>query len=517
MNQSVKDIRSGWILVLVATLMLGVFFRVTHISQKVYWHDEVFTSIRSSGYVEEEIVEQAFSGLPIAPSGLLQYQQLNPDRGWRETWHALTTHPEHPPLYYLLTHLWMEWFGSSITATRSLSVLFSLLAFPVLYWLCQEVFEKAAVGWIAIALFAVSPFHVLYAQEARQSSLWTFVILLSTAVLLRAMRRQTWAGWGFYAITVALSIYTFLLSVLVLLCHGLIVLLARPFSRRSLQRFLLALLAGLITFVPWVAVMIQNQAEMQSKTLWIKDSPPRSLLVKFWGLHLSSDFVDPGLPLDHLYTYLVPPLTLILLGVSLWVLCRHQPFHTWFPITLLVGVPAIALILPDILLGGQRSITTRYFAPTLIGAQLTVSYLIIYWMQHSSSWKRQLGRGLFALLLTVGVISCGMSWQSRTWWSKGVSFNNAETAEFLNQYTQPLVISSLGDTTLGNVISLSYLLKEEARFQLVVEPNIPNPMERSDRFLFYPSEQLIQGLQAAYSLKAIPVEPPKAVLRLVDL
>jgi uncharacterized membrane protein len=75
---------------------------------------------------------------------------------------------------------------------------------------------------MAIALFAVSPFHVHCAQEARQSSLWTFVILLSTAVLLRAMRRQTWVAWGLYAVTVTLNVYTFLLSVLVLFCHGLI-------------------------------------------------------------------------------------------------------------------------------------------------------------------------------------------------------------------------------------------------------------------------------------------------------
>ncbi|HEY9625977.1 MAG TPA: glycosyltransferase family 39 protein [Coleofasciculaceae cyanobacterium] len=511
------NLRSRWMLVLLATLVLGIFFRVTHIDRKVYWHDEVFTSIRASGYVEEEIVAQAFSGLPIAPSDLLQYQKLTPDRGWRETWHALTTHPEHPPLYYLLSRLWMEGFGSNPTATRSLSVLFSLLAFPALYWLCQELLGSAEVGWTAIALFAVSPFHLLYAQEARQSSLWTLVILLSTALLLRALRRQTWADWGLYALTVALSLYTFLLSVLLLLCHGLIVLLARPFVGRSLQRFLLALGMGVIAFVPWLRVMIQNQSEMQSKTLWMKASPPKSLLIKFWGLHFSSDFVDLGLSLDHFYTYAVPPLILILLGVSLWVLCRHQPFQTWLPVVLLIGVPAIALMLPDLLLGGQRSITTRYFAPTLIGVQLAVSYLLMDWMRHSSYWKRHLGRGLLALLLTVGVISCSLSWQAKAWWSKGVSSANVEVAEFLNQLPQPTVISSLGDTTLGNVISLSYLLNEEARLQLVVEPNIPKLVGGGDRFLFHPSEQLIQRLQDAYSLKPEPIAQYKGgLLRLVD-
>lgn len=42
-----------------------------------------------------------------------------------------------------------------------------------------------------MALIAVSPFHVLYAQEAREYSLWTVTILLSSAALLRAMRVKT--------------------------------------------------------------------------------------------------------------------------------------------------------------------------------------------------------------------------------------------------------------------------------------------------------------------------------------
>ncbi len=101
-------------LLVVATLALGIFFRATNIGQKVYWHDEVFTSIRAAGYTGEEIIAEVFTGNPISPDTLLQYQQLN----WGETWYSLTTHPEHPPLYYLLARLFMELFGSKGTAFK---------------------------------------------------------------------------------------------------------------------------------------------------------------------------------------------------------------------------------------------------------------------------------------------------------------------------------------------------------------------------------------------------------------
>ena len=50
----------------IATLTLGIFFRVSHIGQKVYWHDEVFTSIRAAGYTGEEII----TGISISPDTL---------------------------------------------------------------------------------------------------------------------------------------------------------------------------------------------------------------------------------------------------------------------------------------------------------------------------------------------------------------------------------------------------------------------------------------------------------------
>src|SRR5436305_4632698 len=39
-------------------------------------------------------------------------------------------HDGHPPLYYLLLHVWMKVFGSGDNAVRSLSTVFSLLTIP---------------------------------------------------------------------------------------------------------------------------------------------------------------------------------------------------------------------------------------------------------------------------------------------------------------------------------------------------------------------------------------------------
>jgi uncharacterized membrane protein len=519
------------IILFITVLILGVFFRVTHLDQKVYWHDEVFTSVRASGYTAEAIIPQVFSGDPITSETLLQYQQLSDTHGWSETWQALTSNPEHPPLYYLAVRLWMEWFGSGVAAVRSLSVVLSLLTLPALYWFSQELFDRSYqspqgsrqalwVSTLVILLWAVSPFHVLYAQEARQSSLWTLATILSSAALLRSLRLQTRTSWLIYAITVALNLYTFLLSVFVFACHGLVVLAMRPFSWRSIRRFAAALVAGGLAFLPWLRIMIRNWDVLQSKTAWTTQSPPLSVLAKLWGLHFSSTFIDLGLPLDHPYTYLVPPLVLALIALSLGRLCRQTPRRVWLMVVLLVVLPALSLILPDILVGGQRSLNTRYFVPSLIGVLLAVAYLLAGWIQHPSVRRQRWGYGLLTLLLTVGIISCAASWQATAWWSKGVSYYNPTVADFLSQFDQPVIVSSLAPDTLGNVISLSREVARRDRliwFQLVIDPAVPLRWQPGDRFLYYPTESLKQSLQATGTLQLVPVEPPTVpLLKLVD-
>ncbi|HEY9709495.1 MAG TPA: glycosyltransferase family 39 protein, partial [Oculatellaceae cyanobacterium] len=159
---------TNWLQVLiVVVLILGVFFRLANLDLKVYWEDEAFTSLRISGYTEAELIQQVFNGHEIGVADLQKYQHPNPEKGVIDTIKGLAVEePQHTPLYFLMVRLWVQWFGNSVLITRSLSALLSLLVFPCLYWLCRELFESPLTAWIAMAMMAISPFHVVYAQEA---------------------------------------------------------------------------------------------------------------------------------------------------------------------------------------------------------------------------------------------------------------------------------------------------------------------------------------------------------------
>jgi uncharacterized membrane protein len=158
-------------------LILGVFFRFVNLDRKVYWYDETFTSLRTSGYTEIEVIKDFLSPQIRRIEEVQKYQHLNSEKTLSDTIKSLATEDsQHPPIYYVLARFWAQLFGDSVILMRILPALISLLVFPCIYWLCLELFESSLTGWFAVGLMAISPLQVLYAQEAREYSLWIVTI-----------------------------------------------------------------------------------------------------------------------------------------------------------------------------------------------------------------------------------------------------------------------------------------------------------------------------------------------------
>jgi uncharacterized membrane protein len=499
---------------LIVLLVLGVFFRFVNLDRKVYWHDEAYTSLRIAGYTAEEVNQQVFNGQIIGIEDLQKYQRPNPEKGLVDTINTLVIDDaQHPPLYYILVRLWVQWFGNSVAVTRSLSALISLLVFPFVYYLCLELFESSLVGWIAIALIAVSPFHVLYAQEAREYSLWTVTILLSSWLLLRASRltsqgrENIWQDWGIYAIAFVLSLYTFSLSVLVGIGHGIYVIaIARFRLTKTVIAYLVSSLIALLLFSPWLAIALTTWSK--TGATWTAFPIPLLSLLKTWGLHINRAFIltvgDFGF--DHLSTYLSLPLFLILVASAIYFLCRHTSKRVWLFILTLMGTTFLSLALPDLMLGGQRSTSTRYLVSLILGIQLSTAYLLATQISVASFSRRTFWRVVMATVISAGVVSCVISSQAETAWNKVVSYNNPQIARIVNQSNTPLLISSSFGINFGNSLALSYLLDPKVRLQIVTgntQPdfmNIPKiPQGFSDVFFLNPSDQFRERIEKEYN------------------
>jgi uncharacterized membrane protein len=491
-------------------LILGIFFRFANLDRKVYWIDETYTSLRISGHTETEFIHHVFDGHVVNLKELQKYQQPNPEKGLVSTINSLAVEsPQHPPLYYLMARFWVQWFGNSPAVIRSLSALISLLVFPCVYWLCWELFGSLT-GWIAIALIAVSPFHILYAQEAREYSLWTVTIALSSAALLHAIRLKTIRSWVIYAATVTLGLYTFIFSLFVIIGHAVYVIIIEHFRlSKTVINYFLATLVGILAFSPWIFVVITNLSQVQTTAAWTELKLPFGRLLQGWIIHLGCVFFD----LNSGYKYLrLPTLVLLVLVVySIYFLLRKTPKQVWLFVLTLIGATALALVLPDLILGGMRSIQARYLMPCYLGIPLAVAYLLATQIACTSAKIRQQKIWQFVLIvmITGSIFSCAISSQAEFWWNKSPDKHryNPQVASIINSAEQPLLISDnstvISSSFACRILALSYLLNPKVQLQLVVEPNIPQiPDGFSDVFLFSPSEALRQGIEKEQAYRA---------------
>lgn len=456
---------------IIALLVLGLFFRLGNLDRKVYWFDETYTSLRTAGFTEAELVQNLSNAGIIDRETLQKYQRPSSEKTVIDTLKSLALEdPQHPPFYYLLARFWMQIFGNSVTAMRSLPALISLLAFPSMYWLCLELFESPLVGWISLAMLAVSPLHILYAQEAREYSLWTVTILLSSAALLRALRLNTNVSWLIYALTLTANLYAFLLSFFVVIGHGIYVIVIGKFKfSKILIPYFLTSLIGFIAFLPWIAVVLLNRVQAQSVTAWtgvIKK--PLWELFKIWGINFSRVFVDFNYSsqdtlISQVFLAFAVIILLALLGYSLYFLCITASQRRWLFVLTLMGSITLPFMLADVILGGVRSTTPRYFIPCYLGIQLAIAYLFankIIAINHKAGQQKS-WQVIMAIIISVGVLSCVKNSQAETWWHQTLNRDTPAVAKIINKAERPLLISN---NNPANILSLSYRLEPKVKY-----------------------------------------------------
>jgi len=448
----------------IVLLVLGIFFRFFQIDRKAYWIDEIHTSLRTSGYTKTELVQGVATGKVITVADLQHYQCFSPDKGWSDTFNALKGNAEHTPLYFLMLRLWVSGFGCSVTAIRSLSALISLLVWPCLFWLCWELFQSALVGWIAVGLVAVSPLHVLYAQEARPYSLWTVIILLSSALLLRAIRSTTRASWLWYSLSVAVGFYTQLLFGLVAIAHSIYVavieeILTKRRLSKTAQSYLLAMGAGFLSLTPWLLLFVASLDEIQDTTKSLTAANEFSTLLNKWFLNINRILFDGDLGGANI-------ILVALVFYVLYYLYRTTPRKTWLFILTLVAVPFLTLALPDLIWGGVRSIRLRYLFPSFLGIQIGLAYLFATQAIWARTWGQKVWRMVMIILVSGGIAACAISTEALIPWSKSAARSDyyPVAASIINRANNPLVVS---DGPVVDAVALSYWLDSDVKLQIV--------------------------------------------------
>ncbi|MFM7065205.1 MAG: hypothetical protein ACKO04_17235, partial [Actinomycetes bacterium] len=200
----------------------------------------------------------------------------------------------HPPLYYVLLHLWTT-LDASNWWVRSLSGVIALAGLPLAYLVGRRIGSRVAgdalgarrTGLLLLAVYAVVPYGVRYGAETRMYSLVIVEVLVGYLLVDnlwsgRATGRARTLSAGGLALVAAALLWTHYWSLWLLGTVGLVAIWQSfrgrtPTTRTGARWSVGALVAGGVLFLPWLPTMLYQSA--RTGTPWGKPFRPTTMLL----------------------------------------------------------------------------------------------------------------------------------------------------------------------------------------------------------------------------------------------
>lgn len=352
--------------ILTAIVLFGFALRLYHVNQVPLRGDEAFTVIH---WMREPLSDTLANIATVDPQ---------------------------PPLAYFLYHVWGILTGTGEQTVRLLPALLNLIGIPALYALGKRIGGRR-VGLLAALMWAIHPYQIWHAQDARNYGIWAAASAVSLWLGLRAVEHDRRVDWVLYIIAAAAAAYLYYLELFALVVINLFVLITRWRDRRLLLRWLGAQIAIGLLLAPWY---LQERLLVSSgyggtaggfeleklwtwfiPTLTFGDALPASLAGWIW-IPLLATLAAGGVALwrrnrgHALLIVLLGTLPLLLLGI---VSTRMNVFAHRY---VLAAAPAYVLLLAALVVALLRSrrigVLGRAAGALLLAAVLAVQLTSLY-------------------------------------------------------------------------------------------------------------------------------------------
>lgn len=338
-----------------------------------------------------------------------------------------------PPGYSLLLHYWIKVFGNSVFLVRLPSVIFGVLSIILMFALGRLLFNQN-VALLSSFFLSTSMLQVLYSQEARLYSMFTFLTLLSAYSFAKWYKEFQYHYLLLYTLSILLAIYTNYLTIILIAIYTLIFFCEEKISWVLLRKWLLIHgIIGLFSLPLLHLILFQ---------------------FKIINTGLSSSLINKGLPsfLAQLgiFFYVLPPfLTLVLIVVYLLEKKKiipkipFQNYPLFFPILLsLWGLLYLFLTVKPFSLFGipffRQPITHSYFLirHSLFFAPL-VYLALASTMMNLKSKKVYLFCISFIIILNAIALTAYFHNPTKAQWKEAVNF-------ITEQDKEPLILVDKG-------------------------------------------------------------------------
>lgn len=467
------------------------------LGKKEFWKDESATLIYATGHSLAEIRTFLKTQNYSSAEKLLSFSKSESGdaKAFLLSNHLIQEDVQHPPLYYWLLSKWVHVFGDSVFSARALSVLFGLLGvFSFLYlsaYLFSDINHEPINYFLPALIFAVSPYFFVFAQEAREYSL--FCLLMTSSTLALCKKR-----WILYAILLTLCFYTSLFALEILVAQTCFVFAKSDF-KKDRKIFFLCLLSVFVFCAPWFWQLLQANQSLTDRLSWMNEPVPAMTYLMtvigflpraFFDIHLTLTSDLPKILIGSFLSLIV----LAILFFSFIKLLKDRRPSSYFVIGLLLSSLFLTIGLDLLHGGGRRALSGRYWMGTMVALELMLSYFLIL---KSDNIKKY----IFAFLIMLGLGSILWNSQQNSWWNKGALGNTWSISEKINSTLGAIVFADSPE----ELMSIARYLKPETSVQLVENIDLVSKSSSNNFYFFKLLDSNRPLIETKFNTKLISV------------
>ena len=478
--------RRSHLLLLLGWIVLGVVLRFTNLAIKPPWSDEWATIVFSLGHSFRAIALNRLVSL----NELLQPLTVESVRSQAVVEH-LMRESTHPPLYFLLSHWWLQ-LGSkglvSIWWARSLSALLGVAAIPAMYYLGKLWFRNLITAQFCAALMAVSPLAIYLSQEARHYTLAILWVIASLACLNLAVHsistRTKLSLWVIAAWVVvnSLGLATHYFFALTLVAETMVLFTYwLPDWRRSLAAYWLRIYLAIVATVSGSLVWVIDWRGISDNQLtsWIFAGNPLAdffdPLIRLLVWWLTTIFI---LPVEGVPDWIAITSGAIALGFLIWSIPqgwrglqasrRYSSNAKGIEILWRFLVMAIAIILTiTYIFGADLTLSARFQFIYLPALLLLVAAVLSALWQQATEW-RFTAKGKPVVIITLFLGFLGALTVVNNFAYQKVERPELVVPEIVAaKLNTPVIIATLHRThgQTGEMMSLAWQLQQSYNFK----------------------------------------------------
>lgn len=358
-------------------IAIGIGLKFYKLDQQFFWDDEIATVLHTSGismsdYEATIPVNKIFSESFYDDILALNDRKLNVT----DQIHGLTMMPQLTPGHYYYLIFWTRIFGDGYMSYRYFSVLLFLLSLPLLFLLAQKLFQSKQAAWVAVSLYAISPFFQLYAQEARYYMLWSFAIITMHYLLLMACEKQSRLWWGIYIVAGMFAVHTTVMFSLIYIMHLVYYMV---FYAKKWKPLFISLGIIFISSLPWLIFIFINRIDIQQNLSWHTNAFGDAKIydIFLWQADaFIGVFYDLYFPQSSTLTIIILRLLFVVLIVtSLVFLVKKGTKKQILFLLLITFLGSAVMITEDIIRHSITSMLPRYSLLNFIGLLLLFSFI----------------------------------------------------------------------------------------------------------------------------------------------